>query len=130
MLAPFESERPPMILAALILAGTGPCADRSACPTRAEVERAIHDQQYDIAWQLNREANPPGSDELVMISMVRIVRISGVRCDRPVGEPPVVTCRADLVYYNKHHSVATVPLIRGPEGWKLKEDGPDPSPPR
>lgn len=62
-----------MILAPLILAAAGAtCADRAACPTRAEVERALAEQHRDHVSRLNDDANPPGSDTIV--ERVRLVR--------------------------------------------------------
>ncbi|MES2442788.1 MAG: hypothetical protein V4574_08145 [Pseudomonadota bacterium] len=112
-----------MILAALILAGA--CADRAACPSHAEVEQAFRDQQVALEFQLNRDANPPGAENIVMINIRRIVRITRVGCGAPAGESPGVTCRARIYRYHRPPSEETVRLVRGPQGWTFPDEDAD-----
>ncbi|RYY33152.1 MAG: hypothetical protein EOP59_18030 [Sphingomonadales bacterium] len=112
-----------MILPAMILAVTVACADRAACPSHAEVKQAFRDQQLALEFQLNRDANPPGSESLTLISIRRIVRITGVRCGRPEAKARIVTCRARVYRDRQPGKADSVRLAHGPHGWeRLDED--------
>jgi hypothetical protein len=100
----------------LMLAAAIPCADRAACPTRAEVERALAEQEYEYISQRNEAANAPGSDRITLIPLQRI-RIAGIRCDAPAGTPLGVTCHATIYRHQTRASAVTVRLVRRHRHW-------------